>query len=395
MRGHPASPGIAIGPIATFHSPPIEVPDGDAADVDAELQALDTALAATATAVAAQRSAIVVRAGAQEAEIFDAHLLFLRDDAILGPARAAIRDDHASAAQAWRAAIDHTVSQWDGLDDPYLRARAADLDSIGDQVLAHIVGVELSAPQLTTEGILVAADLTPADTAAPRPHPHARRRDGTRWSDLARGGPRSIPGHPGGRRHRSGVLDLDEGTTVVLDGDVGSTHRSTRRRSTLAQHRDRTRSSAGSLREAHALAEQPAVTIGRDGDRSGRERRRARTRSRPAVAAGADGVGLFRTEFLFMDRASVPMRTSRCDAYRAAAEALEGRPLLLRTLDAGADKPIPYLDQPAEPNPFLGVRGVRLGLARPELLRTQLRAVLRVAQDHPRAGDVPHGRDDG
>jgi phosphocarrier protein FPr len=103
----------------------------------------------------------------------------------------------------------------------------------------------------------------------------------------------------------------------------------------------------------------------------------------PAVAQGADGVGLFRTEFLFMDRDAMPTEDEQEAAYRLAAEALHGRPLLLRTLDAGADKPLPYLGQPPEPNPFLGVRGVRLGLARPDLLLPQLRAVVRVAADFP------------
>jgi phosphocarrier protein FPr len=102
-----------------------------------------------------------------------------------------------------------------------------------------------------------------------------------------------------------------------------------------------------------------------------------------AVEAGADGVGLFRTEFLFMARDAMPSEDEQEAAYRAAAEALGGRPMIVRTLDAGADKPIPYLAQPAEANPFLGVRGLRLGLERPELLDAQLRAILRVAADHP------------
>jgi phosphoenolpyruvate-protein kinase (PTS system EI component) len=101
------------------------------------------------------------------------------------------------------------------------------------------------------------------------------------------------------------------------------------------------------------------------------------------VAAGADGIGLLRTEFLFMGRDRMPDEDEQEAAYRAAAEALDGRPLLIRTLDAGADKPLPYLGQPREENPFLGVRGVRLGLARPEILQTQLRAIWRVAADHP------------
>ena len=102
-----------------------------------------------------------------------------------------------------------------------------------------------------------------------------------------------------------------------------------------------------------------------------------------AVAAGADGVGLFRTEVLFMGRATMPDELEQEAAYRHAAEALGGRPIVVRTLDVGADKPLPYLRQPAEANPFLGMRGIRLGLDQPEVLETQLRALLRVAADQP------------
>jgi multiphosphoryl transfer protein len=380
LRGHPASPGIAIGAIAHFHVPPIEVPEGQADDPESEFATLDAAIEATALAIGSQRTEIVARAGVQEAEIFDAHMLFLRDDAVLAPARTAILDDHATAAHAWRAAIDHTAAAWDAIDDPYLRARAADLRSVGDQVLARIVGVEVPTPRLTTQGILIAADLTPSDTAGLDPAQ-------TLGVATARGGPTSHAavltrslGIPAIVGMGEAILRLNEGTQVVLNADDGSLtvdpDAATIRR--MEAERVRRRSA---LREARALAGEPAITT------DGTQIEVSANVGRPeevaaAVQAGADGVGLFRTEFLFMNRGSMPDEDEQAHAYRSAAEALAGRPLLLRTLDAGADKPIPYLEQRAEPNPFLGVRGLRLSLARPDLLRTQLRAVLRVAEDH-------------
>ncbi len=129
-----------------------------------ETASLERAIEATRTDIAAQRDAVASRAGEHQAEIFDAHLLFLRDDALLAPARGAIASG-ASAAGAWRDAVDRTASTWDALEDPYLRARATDLRSVGTQVLAHVLGVPVPRPELDAPGILVAADLTPADTA--------------------------------------------------------------------------------------------------------------------------------------------------------------------------------------------------------------------------------------
>ena len=228
----------------------------------------------------------------------------------------------------------------------------------------------------------MAADLTPADTSGLDPAV-------VMGIATARGGPTShaavlarsmgIPAVVGlGDR----LMEIEDGTTLALDGDRGLVH--------VDPPADAPRRHRGGpdalppwpAEAARAVASTPAVTA--DGEtievsaNVGTPEEVA-----PAVAAGADGVGLFRTEFLFMDRDAMPTEDEQEAAYRLAAEALDGRPLLLRTLDAGADKPLPYLGQPAEPNPFLGVRGVRLGLARPDLLLPQLRAVVRVAADFP------------
>jgi phosphoenolpyruvate-protein phosphotransferase/dihydroxyacetone kinase phosphotransfer subunit len=381
LRGFSASPGLASGPAQRFHVPALTVPGGDATDEAAELARLDRALEAVAIDIERQRDDVLTTAGEQEAGIFSAHLLFLSDDALLGPAHRAIQADRRTAAQAWQAAIDTTAGAWEAIEDPYLRVRADDLRSVGTQVLARILGIEPPAPALKAPGILVAPDLTPADTSGLDPAVVV-------GIATARGGPTShaavlarsmgIPAVVGlGDR----LMEVDDGTTLGLDGDRGLVHVDPAA-DVLAEIEEARTAGAMAVREARVMANTPAVTP--DGvtvevsANVGTPEEVA-----PAVAAGADGVGLFRTEFLFMGRDAMPTEDEQEAAYRLAADALQGRPLLLRTLDAGADKPLPYLDQPPEPNPFLGVRGVRLGLARPDLLLPQLRAVVRVAADFP------------
>src|SRR5947207_6467809 len=177
-----------------------------------------------------------------------------------------------------------------------------------------------------------------------------------------------------------GLEAVDEGTPMALNGDTGEVHLSPDP-SVVARLRVERERRETALGAARAAAAAPAITV------DGAVIEVAANVGAPgevaaSVAAGADAVGLFRTEFLFMRRDSMPDEAEQEAAYREAAEALDGRPLLLRTLDAGADKPIPYLDQAPEPNPFLGIRGIRLGLRRPLVLETQLRAILRVAADH-------------
>ncbi len=381
LLGLPASAGVAVGAARRFHTGDLSAPPGDADDADAEEAALEAALSRTADDVRRQRDEVAARAGEAQAEIFDAHALFLRDEALLEPARRAIHEGRRTAAQAWSIAVEETAGAWAALEDEYLRARVEDLRSVGTQVLAHLLGVSAPRPALTSPGILISADLTPADTAGLDPSV-------VLGIATARGGPTSHAavlarslGIPAVVGVGDGLAVVDEGTPMALDGDTGEVfvvpgsavvHRLLATRATRE----------AALRAARSDARAPAVTadgtvievsanVGAPGE------------VEAAVAAGADGVGLFRTEFLFMGRDTMPDEDEQEAAYRAAAEALKGRPLLLRTLDAGADKPIPYLDQAPEPNPFLGVRGIRLGLRRPAMLETQLRAILRVAAAHP------------
>lgn len=379
LRGTPASPGIALGPARRFHPRPLEVPERPPAEAGTELRALDEALSRTVEDIEAQRAAVAARAGAYRAAIFDAHRLFLEDELLLEPVRRRIREG-STAAAAWRDAVEEMASAWEALPDAYQRARAADLRSVGVQVLAHLLGVPAPRPELAGGGILLAPDLTPAETANLDP----RR---TLGIATAFGGPTShaailarslgIPAVVGlGER----LLEIAEGTPLALDADAGLLHVAPPAelvRELETRRRERLRAEAETRAEARA----PAIT--RDGVRIEVAANVGSPEEiRAALEAGCDGVGLLRTEFLFLERPRMPTEEEQEAAYRRAAEALGGRPLVIRTLDVGADKPLPYLPQPPEANPFLGVRGLRLGLERPELLRGQLRAILRVAADH-------------
>lgn len=380
IMGLAASPGVAVGLARRFRLPDIAVPDEGAGSPDAEETSLGRAIEAARREIRATRDSVAARAGEQAAAIFDAHLLFLEDDELLRPARSAIAAGR-SAAVAWRDAVEEAAAAWRDLDDDYLRARVADLDAVGRQVLAHIVGAELGRPTLAGPGILLAPDLTPADTAG-------LDAELVLGVATALGGPTSHTavlarslGIPAVVGLGEAALSIEEGVKVILDGDAG-----TIRPDPTASEIERAKARGEAFRrtedEARRSAHEPAET--RDGVRITVFANASKPEdATAAVDAGADGIGLLRTEFLFLDRDRMPTEEEQAAVYRAIAEGLAGRPLILRTLDVGGDKPLPYVPMPVEANPFLGVRGIRLGLARPQLLDAQLRAVLRTAADHP------------
>ena len=379
FRGITASPGIGIGPARRLAQPDLDVREVRASDLDAELRALDAALATVRDELLAQRGGLVARGRQDEAAIFDAHLLFLEDAAIVGPATDAIRAG-ASAPAAWRDALGAAVLAWSSLDDPYLVVRADDLRSVGRQILARLLGVELAAPRLEAPGIVVATNLTPAEAVALGPE--------VQGIAMANGAPTSHAmivarslGIPAVSGLGAGILDVPEGTLLALDGSEGIV-RVDPPPDVLHRFEAALVASESANRAALAAAHEPAVTT--DGRPVEVMANIAHVEEvEEAVAAGADGVGLFRSEFLFMERDSLPDVDEQEAAYRRAAEALGGKTLTVRTLDVGADKPLPALALPFAENPALGLRGLRLGLVMPDLLEVQLRALLRVAHDHP------------
>ncbi len=386
IAGLRAAPGLAVGPALRLRHAGPALADAPLGEPAAEWAALEAALAATAADLRRSRAAVAGR-DADAAMVFDAHLLLLEDPGLLDPARDAVSGGRESAGRAWAAAVARAAAAWDALADPYQRARAADIRQVGDQVLRHL------APAATTDTptgparapagpvVIVTYELTPADVAAFAPGAVA-------GVACTAGGPTSHAvilaralGLPVVVGAGAALLAVADGTPLVVDGDAGTVTVSPPEdvlAATLRSRQERAREAAvAASRAAGPAVTRDGVTVPVEANVSLPEEARA------AVAAGADGVGLLRTEFLFLGAEVMPGEDEQAAAYEAIAAALDGRPLTIRTLDAGADKPLSYLPLPPEDNPFLGVRGLRLSLLHPDQLRCQLRAVLRVAAAHP------------
>jgi multiphosphoryl transfer protein len=379
LTGIAASSGVAVAPArhleAGVAAPPARESEGAVAETDR----LERGRADALVAIESDRDRLIARGAAAEAAIFSAHLALLDDEALLEPARAAI-ERGAPAERAWHDAAESAASTYRALEEPLLRERAADVEDVGRRVVAAIVGDGKPAASLD-EGIVIAAELTPADAAAldsslARGIATARGTPTAHAAILARA--LGIPAVVG---LGADVLAVPAGTPLLLDGDQGSVHVAPSEELVRSAEQRGERAAA---RRTAALerAGEPAVT--RDGARI----EVVANLDEPgdaaiAVELGAEGVGLLRTEFLFLEHPTLPSEREQAERLAEIAGALGGRSLIVRTLDVGADKPLPALPMEPEENPFLGLRGIRLSLDRPELLATQLRAILRVAAEHP------------
>jgi phosphocarrier protein FPr len=377
LRGVSASPGIAIGNVYQLRHEDAVLHER-ASDANHERRALESAVASAHLQLETLQGRLAAEADTDRAAIFAAHQELLEDPEVLDAAAAYIRDG-STAAYAWRQAYTAQAERLLGLRSQLLAGRAADLRDVGRRVLHLLVGTEEAPHDIPAGSIVVAEDLAPSDAAS---------LDRTRVlgfcttmgsatshvAILARG--LGIPAVAGIDPR---ALDLRVGTRVVLDGDAGTVHPSPTPGEEQAARR-RHESAERRRAEELSLASQPATT--RDGHRvevvanigDVEEARRV-----PEV--GGEGVGLLRTEFLFLDRRTAPSEDEQTKDYESIARALgPDRILVIRTLDVGGDKPLPYLSVGAEANPFLGERGIRLTLNRPEIFRAQVRAILRASK---------------
>jgi phosphocarrier protein FPr len=377
LSGVPASAGLAVGPAYHLHGSSAPPPQRPAESPEDERARLSAAIATARDAIVHDREVVAGRAGRAEAEIFDAHLALLDDEAMLEPAAASI-EGGATAERAWHDAAASVADRYRALDSQLLRERAADVLDVGRRVVGALIGAPSAG---SAAGIVIAGELTPADAAALDPE-HVlgiATAHGTATAHaaiLARA--LGLPAVVGLGR---GVLAIEEGMQLLLDGEAGTLQ--------LAPPEDVVRDAG----ERHRRAEERRVAARARAGELGATRDGTRievfanlgsaAEAGRAVELGAEGVGLLRTEFLFLDRAELPGEDEQAETLFEISRALAGRPLIVRTLDAGADKPLPALPMPPEANPFLGVRGIRLGLLRQEVLGTQLRAILRVAAEHP------------
>lgn len=374
LRGVTAAPGVAIGKAARLIQRRIEV-DVDGQGAEFEHAALSGALEVVRTHLHA-----VANGGAARGAIAGAHLAFLDDPELMAAAQRQINQGR-SAGYGWRLAIEGFVAALAALGDRRMTERVDDLKDLERQVLVVLTGEEERPADVPEGAVLIAEDMAPSQMMALDP----ARVGGV---CIARGGPTShvailaaSMGLPCLVAVGDDLLDVLDGAALILDADAGTLRVSpdaaaleAAQMDLAARHQRRLAALAGA-REDCRLADGTRIEVFANlgGVRD----------AEAAVSAGAEGCGLLRTEFLFLERDTAPDEDEQAAQYQAVADGLQGRPLIIRTLDAGGDKPMPYLAIPAEENPALGLRGVRVGLWRPQMLKTQLRAILRVRSDEP------------
>jgi phosphoenolpyruvate-protein phosphotransferase/dihydroxyacetone kinase phosphotransfer subunit len=379
LSGIAASPGIAIGPAVLYRPSLPPVDRYRVEDSEAEWARLEKAVNKAVKEIEEVLNQAVQQVGKSEAAIFEAHSLMLQDPELIESVRELLFAEEINAEAAWLEMITKTAAGYRGLDNAYMQARAADVEDIGQRVLRKLMALEPPSLDFAEPSILIAADLSPSDTARLDPTKVlgicTELGGATAHSAiLARG--LGIPALVG---IGAAVWDIEEGQSIAIDGTAGLLWLEP-----SEDELDELRQQQQQWQEEQDLArrqsKEPAVTL--DGQLIEIAANIGGPNDIPvALDFGAEGVGLFRTEFLFLDRASAPTEDEQYAAYRKAADALGDRPLIIRTLDVGGDKPLPYLDLGEEENPFLGWRGIRFCLKTPEIFKPQLKAILRAGAD--------------
>lgn len=372
MQGIAASPGIAIGRVLVLAD---EAAEGKVCVHIDQQQAFQQALDVSKTEIAALRAKVSSRSGDDTAAVFDAHLLMLEDPSLLDPISQAI-EEGANAVAAVQGASQALAAVFAELDDEYMRERAADIKDICRRLIRHLTGGSAVNWEAITEPvILIAHDLTPSDTAQLTPSivcGFATESGGKTSHSAILARTMGIPAVVGS----AGLLvSMQTGDLAILDGEAGVIIINPDN-AQLTLYETKLRQYQEARRNMDALRDLPAVTT--DGYRIELAANIGLPRDvSTALANGAEGVGLYRTEFLFMNRDTMPTEDEQYAAYKAVVEEMGGRPVIIRTLDVGGDKQIDYLAMPKEANPFLGWRAVRMCLDRPELFTIQLRALWR------------------
>jgi len=380
LRGIPASRGIAIGPAFHFRQSKLEFERCTVEDPAAEWARFEAALEVAGQQLSEVYATAEAESGAEEAAIFQAHALMLDDPELLEAVRTAIEEQHINAETALADTAEMYAQMLEALDDQYLSARAVDVRDVATRVLRILLNASGSPTAgLTTPSIILAQDLTPSDTvllgkSLVLGFCTAEGGATSHTAILARG--LGLPAVVGVGPSVRGVCD---GTALVLDGGEGLVLIEPDER-TVATYQKQQATAATVVAQARSRTHEPAVT--HDGHRIEVAANIGNVEgAQEAVEAGAEGVGLLRTEFLYLERNHLPDEEEQYHAYRAIADAFGHRPVILRTLDIGGDKELPYLNLPQEMNPFLGVRAIRLCLAQPDLFKPQLRAALRAGAD--------------
>ena len=379
LQGIAASDGIAIAKVYTLTEPDLSFTKISVEDTDKEISRLEDALAVSTKEIELIKETALKNLGEEEAQVFEAHLMVLSDPELVGQVKDAITSQKVNAEHALKEVSAMFISIFAGMEDnPYMQERAADIRDVSKRILANLLGVKIPSPAtIKDEVVVVAGDLTPSDTAQlNRKYVKAFVTDiGGRTSHsaiMARS--LEIPAIVGTKEITSLAKD---GDLIIIDGLSGAVFLNPSE-DVVAEYRAKAEAFAAQQAEWEKLKD--ADTFTKDGHQVELAANIGTPKDLEGVIHnGAEGVGLYRTEFLYMDSHDMPTEEDQFEAYKAVLEGMNGKPVVVRTMDIGGDKELPYLPLPHEMNPFLGYRAIRISLNEPEMFRTQLRALLRAS----------------
>lgn len=378
IQGIPASSGIAIAKAYRLENPELSVDKKTISNAQAEVERFEKAVEISKSELEKIKEHAHKELGADKAEIFSAHLLVLSDPELLNPIKDKIKSDSVNAEFALDETAGMFINMFEQMDNEYMKERAADIRDVTKRVLAHLLGVTVSNPALISEEvIIIAEDLTPSDTAQlNRQYVKAFTTDiGGRTSHsaiMARS--MEIPAVVGTKN----IMEtIQNDTMVIIDGLDGVVIVDPTDEE-IASYKEKQEKYEEQKKEWAKLVNEKSLSS------DGQEVELAANIGTPkdvkgVLANGGEGVGLYRTEFLYMGRTELPTEDEQYKAYKEVLESMEGKPVVVRTLDIGGDKELPYLNLPKEMNPFLGFRAIRLCLEEQDIFRTQLRALLRAS----------------
>lgn len=379
LTGIAASDGVAIAPVYLLTEPDLSFETVTVEDTAAEIARFEQAIAQTTEEITAIRDIALESLGAEEAQVFEAHLLVVADPEFTDQVKGQVESDKVNAETALKNVSDMFIQIFASMEDnPYMQERAADIKDVSERMLAALLGVKLPSPATISEEVIVIAhDLTPSDTAQlNKKYVKAFVTNiGGRTSHsaiMARS--LEIPAIVGTKEITSIVKDGDLIIVDALDGEVilNPTEDEIKTYEAKGAGYADQKAEWAKLVEAESVTKdgkhvELAANIGTPKDVVG------------VLENGADGVGLYRTEFLYMDSADFPTEDEQYEAYKAVLESMNGKGVVVRTMDIGGDKELPYLQLPEEMNPFLGYRAIRISLDKTDMFKTQLRALLRAS----------------
>jgi phosphoenolpyruvate-protein phosphotransferase (PTS system enzyme I) len=378
LKGIAASSGIAIAKAYEMKEPDLSFETKKVDNVAEEIERLKAALSTSQIELEKIRDKANEDLGSDKAAIFEAHLLVLNDPELISPIQDKMKNEQVNAEAALKAVADMFIMMFEQMDNEYMKERAADIRDVTNRVLANLLGVGVvNLSMISEEVIIIADDLTPSDTA-----------------QLNRKYVKGFTTNIGGRTSHSAIMarsmeipavvgtktatsSIKNGDVVIVDGLKGEVHINPaaevieQYKAEQIRYEEQKAEWAKLVNESTVSADghhvELAANIGTPNDLEG------------VISNGAEGVGLYRTEFLYMGRNELPSEEEQFESYKAVLEGMKGKPVVVRTLDIGGDKELPYLELPHEMNPFLGFRAIRLCLEEQDLFRTQLRALLRAS----------------